>query len=164
MTDVAQHDGFAEVEQGDLPKFDQLLNEGRRQLSSGDLNLPCHFTFSWSGIGFTACVDKVKDAERRCLQVGCDVGALPYSAEDPLARVRILSLVGWHDLEAPCRFAIGPRGRVHCFGVIELDDAPDDDTIVVALTKHLLAIKPYLVLAGERIARHADYDAIRAER
>ena len=163
MTDVAQSDTSAAIEYGDLPKFDQLLHEGRRQLSISELNLPCQFSFVWSGIRFTACVDKTKDAEHCRLQVSCDVCGLPFSAEDPLARARIFSLVGWHEPDAICRFAIGPRGRIHCLGVVDLDAAPNGDSVVVALTQYLLSIRPYLALASEQDARRADRYAIRAE-
>ena len=163
MIDVAQPDAPAEIEQGDLPKFDQLLNEGRRRLSSSELNVPCQFSFVWSGIRFSASVDKTNDDEHCRLQISCDVCGLPFSAEDPLARARILSLVKWHEPNAACRFAIGPRGRIHCLGIVALDAAPDGDSVIVALTKHLLSIRPYLALASEQDARPADRDAIRGE-
>ena len=160
---LAQPDASAEIEHGDRPKFDRLLNEGRHRLAISELNLPCQFTFVWSGIRFTAWVDKSKDCEHCRIQVSCDVCDLPFSAEDPLARARILTLVNWHKRDAACRFAIGPRGRVHCLGVVELDAAPQGDSVIVALTRHLLSIRPYLALASEQDVRRAARDAIRAE-
>ena len=80
-----------------------------------------------------------------------------------MARARLLSLVDWHQPDATCRFAIGPRGRVQCLGVVDLDATPNGDGVVVALTQHLLSIRPYLALASEQNARRADRDAIRAE-
>ena len=160
MTDAAPHNQALEDGTSELADLDRLLSEGRRRLSEAMSKPPCQFTFNWRGIGFTAVVESAGGGYR--LQVSGDLGGLPHSAEDPLARARLCSLVGWSDPDAPCRFVIGPRSRISCVGTIELAAPPSGIAIMSELTRYLLLAKPHLTLAIEQRGQHINGDVVRA--
>lgn len=160
MTDAAQHNQAVEDGTSKLPDLDRLPSEGRRRLAEATLKPPCRFTFNCFGIGFTAAVEAAGEDYR--LRVFGDVGGLPCSAEDPLARARLISLVGWSDPGAPCRFVNGPSSRINCVGTIELAAPLNGVDIISELTRYLLLAKPHLMLAVEQRGQLIDGDVVRA--
>ncbi len=139
----------------DLPDLDSLLIEGQRRLADIEPKLPCRFTFSVYGIAFKAMIERRGDAVR--LRFVGDLGQLPFSAEDPATRSRLIRLVGWGEPSRRLHFARGLRNRIAVVGEIEIAEPISGEAIVFAMVSYLLDARAYFQVATEqRMGRRAD--------
>ncbi|MBL4740045.1 MAG: hypothetical protein JKY12_03575 [Sneathiella sp.] len=128
--------------------FDALIKEGIEKLVWATPKPPLSFRFSWEKVSFSAKLTKVGD-KHRLVFLG-NLGPLPYSAEDPDYRERLLMLLAWKPDEERIRFVMDPiRHQIY----LMIDDILEGDltgthVISSAITSLLLA-RPYLELARE---------------
>lgn len=130
-----------------LPDFDQLLETARSGLASAMRAPPINFRFVWHHMGCVARVDKT-DKGLRLRLVG-DLGPVPFSAESPETRGRLLELARWSTRSAGCRFAVSPRRRLNLLGELPVGEPLTGAAILSAAVRFLVDVKPYVALARE---------------
>ena len=130
-----------------LPNFDELLQTARSGLASVTPAPPIDFRFVWHHMGYVARVDKT-DKGLRLRLVG-DLGPVPFSAESPEARGRLLELARWSTRSAGCRFAVSPRHRLNLLGELPVAEPLTGASILSAAVRFLVDVKPYVALARE---------------
>ncbi len=133
------------------PDIDRLLEQGHRHLADIAPELPVKFTFAWRGIDFIGHVHELDDELE--LRLYGDVGPLPFSSERPGARRRLLLLTRRSENDGAVRFAVTRRQRVGVLGQIGVEVPVTCGSIVVAATRLLLGLGPWLELALEEIPR-----------
>jgi len=128
--------------------FEALIKEGNEKLVWAAPKSPLSFRFNWEKVEFSAKLSKVDD-KHRLVFLG-DLGPLPYSAESPDYRQRLLMLLAWKPDEERVRFVMDPiRHQIY----LMIDDILEGNLtgthlISSAITSLLLA-RPFLELARE---------------
>jgi hypothetical protein len=132
-----------------LPDLNLVLADADRRLTRLAPTPPINFRFQWQGIPFAARVVVTDDGATRLRLVG-DLGPVPYSAENPRGRDRLMSLVQWRGAAKPCRFAMGQRQHLNLLGDTDVAAPLTGTAIIAAAAKLLLQARPHLDLAAEQ--------------
>ncbi|WP_206378296.1 hypothetical protein [Sneathiella limimaris] len=132
--------------------FQELLNEGTEKLVWITPKAPLAFQFTWEKVQFTAKLSGSGD-QHRFLLLG-DMGPLPFSAEDPGFRERLLKLVSWKP-EERIHFVLEPqRQRIY----IMIDDILNGELtgtgLIASAVASLFHARPFIELAKEVGWRH----------
>lgn len=130
-----------------LPDFDELLQTAQSGLARVMPTPPINFRFVWHQMGCVARVDKT-DKGLRLRLVG-DLGPVPFSAESPTTRDRLLELARWSTRSAGCRFAVSPRRRLNLLGELPVAEPLTGVSILSAAVRFLVDVNPYVALARE---------------
>jgi len=129
-----------------------LIDEGHKKIDWAAPKAPLSFRFSWEKVIFTGKLSKIDDAHRLIL-LG-EMGPLPFSAERPAYRDRLLSLIAWKT-EERIRFVLEPQ---HQRVYLMIDDILSEELTGVALiasaTASLFHAQPYMELAKEMGWQH----------
>jgi hypothetical protein len=127
--------------------FDTLILEGAEKLVWITPSAPMAFQFEWEKVIFTGKLSK-PGLEHNLLLLG-DMGPLPFSAEDPSFRERLLKLARWQP-EDRVKFVLEPN-RQHIF--LMIDDVLEGDMtgkkLLASAVQSLFHVRPYLELAKD---------------
>ncbi|MEH6401975.1 MAG: hypothetical protein V7750_01290 [Sneathiella sp.] len=128
--------------------FEALLKEGQEKLSWATPKSPLAFRFNWEKVEFSAKLSKVED-KHRLVFLG-NLGPLPYSAESPDYRERLLMLLAWKPDEERVKFVMDPiRHQIY----LMIDDILEGDLtgthLISSAITSLLHARPFLELARE---------------
>ncbi len=136
------------IEAQNSSRFDTLISEGSEKLDWAIPKAPLSFRFTWEKLVFSAKLDKVDDHHR--LRILGDLGALPFSAEKPKFRERLLNLLAWDTEDDRVRFVLEPN-RHEMF--LMIDDRLNGDLtglkLITSAVTSLLHARPYIELAKE---------------
>ena len=132
----------------DVPDLNAALADLQDELLKFECKLPCRFTFKVYGFPFIAIIDDV-DGQNRLRLIG-DVGTVPFSAENPRARARIMKLIGWGEAADQCRFSSATGGRLAFLGETEVPQPLTGRGVVTALVKYILRTRAYFFLVAEQ--------------
>ncbi|MBL4906325.1 MAG: hypothetical protein JKX94_02660, partial [Sneathiella sp.] len=92
--------------------LEMLLKEGKDKLVWSMPSPPILFRFNWEKIQFSARFSRL-DEGHRLLLLG-DFGPLPYTAERPKFRERLLQLLAWEAEGEQVKFVLEPtRHRIY---------------------------------------------------
>lgn len=131
----------------DQSNFVDLIEEGHEKLVWLTPKAPMSFRFVWEKVLFVGRLSKSGN-QHRLILLG-DMGPLPYSAENPGFRDRLLRLVSWAP-EDRIKFVLEPH-RQQIF--IMIDDVLEDDLtgndLVASAVASLFHAKPFIQLAKE---------------
>lgn len=109
-----------------------------------EIELPRKFEFEWSGMGFSAALRQCGADSGFELELICDLGSVPYTAENKSARREIKQGLLDPVMPLPGRFRISPDKHVTFSNRTTISDTATGDTIVTALTVCLLQIAPVI--------------------
>lgn len=137
---------MAHKEEG-LPDFDKVLAEAENGLKRIAPKPPLTFGFHWRNNRFAARIEPVGDDYR--LRLVGDVGPLPYSAESPSLRERLLRLVQWSNGQSSCRFTVTSRRRLNLLMDSMLADPLTPTRVLSHATLALVRAAPFIELAEE---------------
>jgi len=132
---------------GGLPNLDEILDTAKSRLAETRLSLPINFRFFWHEIPFTARIDEF--AGNRRLRLICDLGPVPYTAEDHSLRQVVMGLIGTGSLGDGARYVLGGEHRVNLIGDAPAPDDLNGMAIIAAVTAFLLKLRPYIDLARD---------------
>ncbi|GEM_PF-1837906 len=136
------------IEAQNSSRFDTLISEGSEKLDWAIPKAPLSFRFTWEKLVFSAKLDKVDDHHR--LRILGDLGPLPFSAEKPKFRERLLNLLAWDTEDERVRFVLEPN-RHEMF--LMIDDRLDGELtglkLITSAVMSLLHARPYIELAKE---------------
>lgn len=90
MTAVRKIDSQPQADQGLSLNLNNLLNEIARQVTDNDITFPSHFTFTSHHIHFAGQLLRDKKNEGFSLNLVANLGYIPFSAEDPGRRKKLL--------------------------------------------------------------------------
>ena len=113
------------------------------------LRAPLSFTFSWRGIDFTGTFETLEKGIRLSLQ--CDLGALPFSAEDARARDGLLAIVDAYGDSSSGTLKVVSGQTIVLENAIDLPGSVGGaaSNIVTSLTLMVLNTAPFLDLLAE---------------
>lgn len=104
---------YSEHDPGNMAAaLDVRLDKVEEALSPIVSGFPARFTFSWFGSPVAAVLSPA-NRDRRLLSLDALLGALPFTAEDPQARLQALQAVSALARNARDRIAIAPGGGIH---------------------------------------------------
>lgn len=125
-----------------------LLQEGSDKLVWSMPKLPILFRFNWEQIQFSGRLNKV-DNGHRLLLLG-DLGPLPFTAERPNFRERLLNLLAWEAKGERVKFVLEPvRHRIYLMIDDILGEEFSGPDLVSSTIRSLLHAKPFIELAKE---------------
>ena len=84
---------------GELPNLNEILSTAESRLAEMRLVLPVNFRFSWRETPFTARIDEFGGNRR--LRLICDLGPVPYTAENQGLRQVVMGLIGTSEFSGP---------------------------------------------------------------
>ncbi len=127
--------------------FHTLLEEGSEKLVWITPKAPLSFRFHWEKVQFTGKLSKVGE-EHRLLLLG-DMGPLPFSAEDPGFRERLLKLVSWKPAER-IKFVLEPHHqRIYMMIDDIIKRELSGQILVASAVASLFHARPFIQLAKE---------------
>lgn len=129
-------------------KFETLISEGSEKLSWAAPKAPMSFRFIWEKMHFSAKLDHLDDQHR--LRLLGSLGPLPFSAEKPGYRERLLRILAWDCDNDRVRFVLDPK-RHHIYLMIDdhlANEITGLDLLTSAVTS-LLYARPFIELAKE---------------
>lgn len=147
MTSISPGTASPSPPRDSLPDFDEILQTARSNLAEATPALPINFRFVWQQMGCVARVDKT-DKGLRLRLVG-DLGPVPFSAESPDTRDRLLELARWSTRSAGCRFTVSPRRHLNLLGELPVTEPLTGAAILSAAVHFLVDARPYVTLARE---------------
>lgn len=124
------------------PTSETLENQPTGQYD--EIKMPCEFKFEWSGICVSATLKQFSPDSEVELELTCDLGRVPYTAENKSARREIKQGLLDPVMPLPGRFRISPDKHVTFSNRTTISDTATGDTIVTALTVCLLQIAPVI--------------------
>lgn len=102
--------------------------------------LPLTATFSWAGVEFTG---QLSDAGSRLVLIMiADIGKIPFSAENPKVRERMLKLAGAAKRLHTGTFHITSKQRLTYHDVATFDGEVNIMTVLTTLAQRALKAKP----------------------
>jgi len=127
--------------------FSALIEEGGEKLVWIRPKAPLTFRFTWKDIVFSGHLSGSGEAHR--LLILGDLGPLPFSAEDPGYRERLMELVRWQP-EDHAKFVLEPK-RQHIF--MTIDDVINGELtsvrMIASTIQCLYHIRPYFEIARD---------------
>ncbi|WP_025899155.1 hypothetical protein [Sneathiella glossodoripedis] len=127
--------------------FNSLLEEGSEKLVWITPKAPLSFRFTWEKVQFTGKLSKT-GSEHRLLLLG-DMGPLPFSAEDPGFRERLLKLVSWKPAER-IKFVMEPqRQRIYMMIDDIIKRELTGQILIASAVASLFHARPFMELAKE---------------
>ncbi len=128
--------------------FEALIAEGDEKLVWVAPTAPLTFQFKWENVVFSGHISNGGE-NHRLLLLG-DMGPLPFSAEDPSFRERLMKLVRWQPEKDHARFVLEPK-RQHIYLMIDdvLQGELSGIQMIASTTQLLFHIRPYLELARD---------------
>lgn len=124
---------------------EDLVSEARqmrKQLASGPGS---NFRFVWSGMVVRGEVVE-SGPGGAALTLTCELGALPYTAENPGLRLQVLKILTKPDRSLPAHLRLGPGQRLEFTNVTRFDTRPGEAQLIHGLMVILLQMQPYLAL------------------
>lgn len=136
---------FKTTEQGG--NFHNLIEEGSEKLVWLTPKAPLSFRFQWEKVQFTGKLSKSGD-DHRLLLLG-DMGPLPFSAEDPGFRDRLLKLLSWKPKER-IKFVLEPeRQRIYMMIDDIIKKELTSKCLIASAVASLFHAHPFIELAKE---------------
>lgn len=127
--------------------FHNLIEEGSEKLVWLTPKAPLSFRFSWEKVQFTGKLSQIGD-EHRLLLLG-DMGPLPFSAQDPGFRDRLLKLVSWRPKER-IKFVLEPeRQRIYMMIDDIIKKELTSQCLIASAVASLFHARPFIELAKE---------------
>ncbi len=127
--------------------FKSLIEEGGEKLVWISPTAPLTFRFTWQDIVFSGHLSGSGEAHRLLL-LG-DLGPLPFSAEDPGFRERLMELVRWNP-DDRAKFVLEPK-RQHIY--MTIDDVIKGELsgvkMIATTVQCLYHIRPYFEIARD---------------
>lgn len=128
--------------------LDSAIIQATEALDGHGLRLPVEFTFCWRDRPASAAVIAVGDGI--VMRLRMQLGALPYTAEDPSVRNRTAYVMS-RQRDLPIgRFGMDGRQTVLFLADVPIDEPLSGTAIVTAVVRTLLRVSPYLELAQPR--------------
>ena len=122
--------------------FEVAFADAQRALSHLELKPPVNLAFRWHGMHFTVLVEQVDHYFR--LSLKGDIAVLPYSAENSIARSKMLRLA---DSASDCganRFFVSCHQRITYYAETSFSAPLDRAAVIGRTVTMLLAAKPQL--------------------
>ncbi len=123
-------------------RLDGALVQAEAALEAGDIPLPSRFTYQWRGLAITGYVYRNEDTVllRQCVTLG----QLPYSAEDPAKRARLLAFLDDVAALEDGRFALTRQQGIAFVTETEVDTPVNGPRLAVACVQGALAAIPHI--------------------
>ena len=128
-----------------------LVKQAERRFAGLQPKPPLAFRFSWRGIALEAR-GEARDAGMM-LELGADLATVPFSAEDPLLRARLIQLLARIGDCEDCPLARTRQGAVRYRGTAALDPPLTAIDVVAGTVALLLRARPYFDLLEEHCPR-----------
>jgi hypothetical protein len=105
---------------GSVANMDQLLAQATRTLSELEPKLPIKFTFMWRSCAFSARLESAPNGVLLLLRG--ELGLLPFSAENPDSREKLIALKNDYRDDPLASFGISCDQRLYVLGEIEVPE------------------------------------------
>jgi hypothetical protein len=128
----------------------KIMEEAKARLEGAAPKPPLSFRFRWQGQQYVGRVERVDGG--LILKLLGDIGAVPYSAENPRRRESWISLAHWRGRESDYRFVVTKNRRLTLLAHRPIAEPLSAMSIIGELAKMLLSVRPYLTLAEEQSA------------
>lgn len=127
--------------------FHSLIAESGEKLGWATPKAPLSFRFRWEKVQFSGKLSKI-DEQHRLLLLG-DMGPLPFSAENPDFRERLIKLVSWKPAER-IKFVLEPEHqRIYMMIDDILNGEISGTGLLASAVKSLFHARPFIELAKE---------------
>ncbi len=122
-----------------------LVSEARRAREQMAAEGGTGFRFIWSGMVVRGELVE-SDTQGAALTLTCDLGPLPYTAEDPIVRLQILKALAKPPPDLPARLRLAPGQRLEFTNVTRFEAWPRAAQLIHGLIIILMQMRPHLAL------------------
>jgi hypothetical protein len=141
-------------------KLQQLPPEEPRLRINADGSLQIgrkdgHIEFAFNYLGLTFEANTRPTASGTVVQVAAEVAPLPYSAEGVATRRAVIAIIDASQALSEVRLVISKSRWIYCIGKAMLPTQWEPQEVIVATTRLVLAVKPYLVILQEALPPRA---------
>lgn len=128
--------------------FEQLLEQSNSKLNTVIPRAPLSFRFAWESVNYSAQISELKGAHRLLLLA--DMGALPFSAEQPEFRKRLLALLAWDCNKERFKFVFDPKKHKIYLMMDDMMNREITGTDILSkIIATLIKARPFLELARD---------------
>jgi hypothetical protein len=133
----------------DEPRL-RVQADGTLQIGRGDGQI--EFGFRLLGLKFD--VNTRPTASGSVLQLTTEVGPVPFSAEGVGIRRATLAIIEASQMMPEARLVISRHRWIYCVGKALLPENWQPNDAIIAATRLVLAVKPYLAMLTEMLPKH----------
>jgi hypothetical protein len=134
----------------DEPRL-RINADGSLQIGRRDGQI--EFAFHYLGLTFEA--NTRPTATGTVVQVAAEVAPLPYSAEGVAARRAVVAIIDASQTMGEARLVVSKHRWIYCIGKAVLPVHWEPQDVIVAATRLVLEVKPYLVMLREALPARA---------
>ena len=107
--------------------------------------------FAFQFLGFTFEANTRPTAHGTVVQLSSEIGPLPYSAEGVASRRATIAIIEAAQALPEARLVISKHRWIYCIGKASLPDPWEPQDVIIATTRLVLEVKPYLVMLQEAL-------------
>jgi hypothetical protein len=133
---------------GATPDLTAALRHAKDSLARLQPKLPANFRFRWREYKCLGRVDRTADNLR--LRLVCDLGPLPFSAENAKLRARLNALTRWSQPADQCRFVISRQQRLVLVAEHTMADPYASEDALAQAIAILVNARPLLEIVFEQ--------------
>jgi type II secretory pathway component PulK len=101
--------------------------------------------FDWDAYKFDARLDR-KSLKASTLQISCDIGTIPFTAEGAQRRINIMSILEATKTGSPVRTTITPQRRMELIAETRLEAPVTTQSFITGIVTLAAKARPYLDL------------------
>ena len=130
----------------DEPRL-RINADGSLQLGRKDGQV--EFAFHYLGLTFEA--NTRPTASGTVVQVAAEIAPLPFSAEGVATRRAVIAIIDASQVMSEVRLVVSKNRRIYCIGKSALPTHWEPQDVIVAATRLVLEVKPYLGMLQEAL-------------
>jgi hypothetical protein len=129
----------------------RIKSDGSLQIGRRDGQIEFSFNF----LGFTFEANTRPTASGTVVQLAAELAPLPYSAEGVATRRAVIAVIEAAQVLPEVRLVVSKHRWIYCIGKSSLPThwAPQD--VIVAATRLVLGVKPYILVLNEALPSRA---------
>jgi hypothetical protein len=131
------------------PEEPRLRINADGSLQIGRKDGQIEFAFNFLGVTFEA--NTRPTAGGIVVQVAAEIAPLPYSAEGVATRRAVIAIIDASQVMPEARLVVSKSRWIYCIGKAALPGSWEPQDVIIAATRLVLEVKPYLVMLQEAL-------------
>ena len=107
--------------------------------------------FAFQFLGFSFEANTRPTAQGTVVQLSAEIAPLPYSAEGVAARRVTIAIIEASQAMPEARLVISKHRWIYCIGKAGLPEPWEPQDVIIATTRLVLEVKPYLLMLREAL-------------
>lgn len=129
----------------------RINSDGSLQIGRRDGQIEFAFNF----LGFTFEANTRPTASGTVVQLAAELAPLPYSAEGVATRRAVIAIIEAAQVLPEARLVVSKNRWIYCIGKANLPTQWEPQDVIVAATRLVLGVKPYIMMLNDALPSRA---------